>query len=454
VPSLIGRLVGGRWRVVSLLGAGGMSSVYAAVHRNGLRVAIKVLHPELAPDARARERFLREGHIANGIEHPGIVATLDDGVTEDGLPFLVLEMLVGATLEQHCRSQGGTLPEGEVLVIADAVLDVLAATHARGIVHRDVKSSNVFLTTDGSIKLLDFGVARLRELRGTALDTKKGAILGTPGFMAPEQARGRWDEVDARTDLWALGATMFRLLTGRLVHESPGTANEAMIAAAMSPAPKLTSVNPSLTASAPIIDGALLLDPRERWSSATAMRVALAVARAGLPACELPRSAPPGSPAMLETVDETALPATASERPTPPAEAPRPRRLGLRRLGGPAAAAVALTAVIAWRSIAARPHRGDAAEVSRSGAPATHPPMSMPVAARPEPRAPAAARTDAPAAPVPPVRRRRHQPARLTAAETAPAPYLPMADLPPEEIPPPSPNTVPTRLEDVLDERR
>jgi serine/threonine-protein kinase len=253
-----------------------MSSVYGAVHRNGSRVAIKALRPELALDRRTRDRFLREGYIANCIEHRGVVAILDDGVTEEGLPFLVMEMLVGATLEQHCRAQGGTLPEDEVLAVAEAVLDILAATHARGVIHRDVKSSNVFLKTDGDIKLLDFGVARVRELQGAALETRDHAILGTPGFMAPEQARGRWAEVDARTDLWALGATMFRLLTGRLVHQSPLTANEAMIAAAVSPAPKLASVNRSLGASALVVDRALALDPRERWASAVEMRAALA----------------------------------------------------------------------------------------------------------------------------------------------------------------------------------
>jgi len=246
---------------------------------------------------------------------------------------------------------------------------------------------------------------------------------------------------------------MFRLLTGRLVHQSPRTANEAMIAAAVSPAPKLTSVNPSLTASALIVDRALLLDPGERWSSAAEMRASLALARAGLPACELPRPAPPELAATLETMDETALTAAATAPPPPRAEAPRPRRRAVRRLGGLAAAAVALTAVIAWRSIAARPHRGDAPEVPRVDPPATGPPSSMPVAARPEARAPVAARTETRAAPIPPMRRRRREAARLTAAETVQ--YLPMADVPPGEIPlPQSPNAVPTRLEDVLDERR
>jgi serine/threonine-protein kinase len=198
---LSGRLLVGRWRLGRLLGEGGMSSVYAAVHRNGRELAIKVLNPDLAGNERARTRFLREGYIANHVGHQGVVSVLDEGVTDDGVTFLVMELLVGATLEQLRRRRGGVLPENEVLVVADHVLDVLTAAHGKGVVHRDIKPSNVFLTTDGVLKLLDFGVASLREVFDMERATRNGAVLGTPGFIAPEQARGRWHgSVGARCD--------------------------------------------------------------------------------------------------------------------------------------------------------------------------------------------------------------------------------------------------------------
>src|SRR5437868_12122364 len=159
---LTGRLLSGRWRVGKLLGRGGMSTVYAATHRNGKTCALKVLHPELAASATSRRRFLREGYIANKVAHDGVVSVLDDDVTQDGTVFLVMDLLEGTTLEDHCRASGGRLPPGDVLVIADAVLDVLIAAHAKGVVHRDLKPSNVFLLSRGTLKLLDFGIASLR----------------------------------------------------------------------------------------------------------------------------------------------------------------------------------------------------------------------------------------------------------------------------------------------------
>src|SRR5262249_35673260 len=133
--------------------------------------------------------------------------------------------------------------------IADQILDVLAAAHNKGIVHRDLKPENLFLTKTGELKILDFGIARLREVKseppprrgdanGPSTRTRAGALLGTPAFMAPEQARGRWEDVDPRTDIWALGATLFTLITGRYVHHA-GTLQEQLIVAATEPAPSI-----------------------------------------------------------------------------------------------------------------------------------------------------------------------------------------------------------------------
>ena len=218
--SRVGALIKGKWTIDRLIGVGGMAVVYRATHRNKKRAAIKMLHPEFSLDQRIRARFLREGYLANSVGHPGAVRVDDDDVTEDGAAFLVMELLEGETVEARRVRQGGRLSAAEALPMIYQLLDVLAAAHAKGIVHRDLKPDNLFLNRDGQVKVLDFGIARLHELRDEVVKTQAGSLLGTPAFMAPEQARARWDLVDARTDLWAVGATLFTLLTGRFVHEA------------------------------------------------------------------------------------------------------------------------------------------------------------------------------------------------------------------------------------------
>ena len=192
----LGSVLRGKYRLDRVLGVGGMASVYEATHlRNANRVAVKVLHRELALDPGLRARFLREGYAANSVEHQGTVRILDDDISEDGAIFLVMELLDGETLEARWERTGRKLGVAEVLDLGCQLLDVLAAAHARGIVHRDLKPENLFLTREGRLKVLDFGVARLRE--GSPTRTRTGAVFGTPAFMPPEQALGRANEVDA-----------------------------------------------------------------------------------------------------------------------------------------------------------------------------------------------------------------------------------------------------------------
>ena len=267
----LGTTLGRRWTLDELLGSGGSSVVYAAHHRNGRRAAVKVLHRTHAARPPLRRRFLAEGYAANRVGHAGAVSVLDDGEEPDGTVFLVMEQLSGASLAKQLGQ--GTLSERGVIVAAIGILDVLAAAHDRGIVHRDVKPSNVFLTDDGVIKVLDFGSARIREQ--DAFTTQSDAVLGTPAFMAPELATGRTDEVDARTDIWAVGATMFQLLTGETVHAAR-TNNEALVAAATQRARSLSIVRPQTTPElAAIVDRALSFAPSDRWPNARAMRMSL-----------------------------------------------------------------------------------------------------------------------------------------------------------------------------------
>lgn len=270
----IGKVLRGKYRVDRLLGVGGMASVFSATHlRNANCVAVKILHSGLAIERDLRARFLREGYASNSVGHPGTVRVLDDDTTEDGALFLVMELLDGETLDARWERSHHKLGVREVVTLVSELLDVLAAAHAKGIIHRDIKPENLFLTREGKVKVLDFGVARLRE--ASATHTGSGAVFGTPAFMPPEQALGHVNEVDALSDVWAVGATAFLLLSGRFVHEA-ATAAEFVVRAATLKAPPLTSVAPEVPGPvAHVIDRALAFDKDDRWASASAMRDAL-----------------------------------------------------------------------------------------------------------------------------------------------------------------------------------
>jgi serine/threonine-protein kinase len=321
----VGTTLRRKWRLDVLLGIGGMATVYAATHRNGSRAAVKILHPELSLHAQLRSRFLREGYLANAVGHDGAVKVIDDDVAEDGSLFLVTELLDGETLEDRRARFGGSLPEQEVLLIADQLLDVLAAAHSRGIVHRDLKPENVFLTRAGQVKVLDFGIARLRELTTSSTATKSGVMLGTPAYMSPEQARGLWDEVESRSDIWACGATLFHLLSGRHVHQGR-TPNEQLLNAMTRGAVPCSSVSPRVgSAVAAIVDTALAFDREERWPDAKSMQRAVRNAYTQSHGRPIATAGPLVVPAHV--VDRTlpsAQNAPASETPQPVESARRP----------------------------------------------------------------------------------------------------------------------------------
>jgi len=319
---LVGQVLRDKWRLDALIGVGGMAAVYAATHRNGKRVAIKLLHAAYDDESTMRARFLREGYVANKVGHPGVVSVLDDDTTEDGRAFLVMDLLEGETLKERWARARRRLPVEEVLQITHALLDVLAAAHAQGIVHRDLKPDNIFLTKDGAVKVLDFGIARLRENSDSGEATRSTAMLGTPAFMSPEQARSRWEWVDARTDLWAVGATMFTMLTGQFVHRA-GTVTELIVAAATQQAPPLRSVTPVSERVAEIVDKALAYEQADRWPDARSMQAAIAAVLRGSAATT---SAPPEPPTRVITIP---LPAAAAPepRPEPSAIMPAPTAL-------------------------------------------------------------------------------------------------------------------------------
>ncbi|WP_232379895.1 serine/threonine-protein kinase [Polyangium fumosum] len=332
VQARVGTVLRAKWRIDRVLGIGGMAAVYEGTHRNGKRGAIKMLHLELSVDPEARARFLREGYVANNVGHPGAVSVLDDDVAEDGSVFVVMELLEGKTVDALAEQRPTRrLGITEALRLADQLLDTLAAAHDKGIVHRDLKPENLFLTKDGALKVLDFGLARMREMQSNAKMTKTGNAMGTPAFMPPEQALGEWNRVDARSDLWAVGASLFTLMTGRLVHDAP-TLNQLLLKAmTQAPAP-IRTVLPGLPAEvAEVVDKSLAFDMNARFQDARGMQAGVRKAIAWLDKHGEPQNLVPV--ASLGTTSPGAVDSqmvTLKRDPTAPMAAPaRPSRLAM-----------------------------------------------------------------------------------------------------------------------------
>jgi serine/threonine-protein kinase len=288
---LIGRKLDGRYDVIARLGEGGMGVVYRGrqVHL-GRFVAIKVLHQDTAAAADGRRRFQREARALSELAHPNIVPVTDSGI-DDGLPFLVMELLQGKTLSELLRE--GPLPLWRALDIVRQTLRGLAFAHGKGIVHRDLKPANVFLQAlseeDDHVRLLDFGMVKFLERSSSKATadtlTRVGVVVGTPAYMSPEQAKG--GPADARTDVYAAGALLFELVAGRrpFVEE---TAEAVVIAHLTRPVPSLAKVRPGLGASAamlqPVVERAMAKKPAGRFKDAAAMLVALESVVEKLPA--------------------------------------------------------------------------------------------------------------------------------------------------------------------------
>jgi serine/threonine-protein kinase len=304
----LGTVIAGRWTLERLLGAGGMAAVYAARHRIGRCDAIKILHPEYANHSVLRARFEREAHAVNSFRHPGAVEIHDIDALEDGTPYLVMELLEGESLATRL-DRLHFLPQDEVLLLVDQLLDVLVAAHGVGIIHRDIKPDNLFLLTNGRLKVLDFGIARVREGPQAKALTRAGATLGTPNYMPPEQIKGI--DVDHRSDLFAVGAVMFTLLSGHWIHDA-ATDQELLVKMLTLPAPPLSKLLPQApTGLCQVVDRALSFEQADRYPDALTMQLDVRALREGR---EPPYASKPQPPRPVKT---TPIPVTVASSPTP-----------------------------------------------------------------------------------------------------------------------------------------
>jgi eukaryotic-like serine/threonine-protein kinase len=269
--ALVRQAFAGRYDVEREIGRGGNARIFLAKNPGGQYVALKILHPELLVSVAA-DRFLREIRLASQLDHPHIAKLLDSG-EQEWLVYYVMSYAEGATLREYLDGSN-RMTVAETLRLADDLLDALDHAHSRKIIHRDVKPANVVLSANGAI-LLDFGIARAVAASGTDQLTRSGIAVGTSTYMSPEQITALTD-IDYRCDLYSLGCMLFECLTGQppFVHR-----NEAVVLQLhlTQPAPDVRTLRPDIPAYlASAIAKALTKSPQDRWSSATAMREALA----------------------------------------------------------------------------------------------------------------------------------------------------------------------------------
>jgi serine/threonine-protein kinase len=265
---LIGTKLADSYEVLRVIGEGGMGRVYEARHARlpNKRYAVKVLHGDLSRQPEVVTRFQREAEAASTLSHPNVIGVYDVNRTADGRPYIVCEMLEGEELGDYLE-RAGRLPVGAAVRIVRQVCQALATAHAHGIVHRDVKPENVFLTGDPaapSAKVLDFGISKITEA-GSSL-TKTGMVMGTPAYMAPEQARG--DKIDHRADIYAVGAMLYHAITGQRPFEDANDPLATLTAVLVQEPPRPCSLVADLPEALElVIQRAMAKDPRDRHQS-------------------------------------------------------------------------------------------------------------------------------------------------------------------------------------------
>lgn len=301
-----GEVIAEKFRLTKRLGAGGMGEVYRAVNEMvGREVAIKILKPEYARSADVVQRVQREARAANKVRHPNIVDVLDVFPDTNGAPVIVQELLVGEDLSSFVRNRGAALSEAEALDLMTPVADALAAAHAAGIMHRDLKLENVFLdrrTGVGVPKVLDFGLSRDIGEAAVSRLTTTGVAMGTPMYMSPEQVQGQRD-IDQRTDVWALGVMLYELVAGRLPFEGDSLGAIFVKVCTVDPPPLRTRAPGVSAGYAGIVERCLQRDRANRFEHGGALVAALRAVRGGASSFVSSASAPRLIDARAQTLD-------------------------------------------------------------------------------------------------------------------------------------------------------
>jgi len=383
---------GGKYRIVRLLGEGGMGAVYEGenerIHR---RVAIKVLHAAIAAKADVVQRFEREAQAAGRIGSEHIVEVLDLGSSPAGDRFMVMEYLEGESLGDRIRRKQRLTPH-EITGVLYQLLSGLGAAHGAGIIHRDLKPDNVFLVHARAgqrdfVKILDFGVSKFAALESELSMTKTGAVVGTPFYMSPEQARGQ--EIDGRSDLFSVGVVAYQAVTGR-VPFSAATFNELVFKIALESPEPAELVAPDLDpAFAAIIARAMTRDPAGRFQSPAEFQQALAdwAAAAGLALERTDTLMPTGVAGAMRGVSsaELALAKTVSgDAATPSTAAASPKRGRSIVIGAATALAMAMGGLAAYWLLGAPVTMGEPQPAARVAS-APPPPSATIVASGPMP---------------------------------------------------------------------
>jgi eukaryotic-like serine/threonine-protein kinase len=463
------------YEITSMIGEGGMGAVYLAVHPVMRRkAAIKLLRRELAQDKSLVSRFVNEARAASAIDHPNIIDVIDVGTLPadkgDGLPYMMMEFLDGESLARRLE-QRGRLEVAEAVDVAIQTASALGAAHAKGIVHRDLKPDNLFLVADEMnpgrqrVKVLDFGIAKLRgDIAGDSVKTSAGSIMGTPPYMSPEQCRGIVEEVDHRTDVYALGIILYEMLCGAPPFVSSGY-GEVLVMHLTQPPPPPRSKNPAIPEGLEqTMLRTLAKRPEERFASMAELQTALGrVPTAGnWRAVHMPTPVEAAATMLPTPPPRAATPAPRAPTPAPSDQPLTPKSTTFSATTGiiegveghrsrrPWLVAGGVAALVVAGGLAARAILRPAEPVMHAGGVpldlprAVTPPPPAPVVPAPAPEPPRPAPVAAPAPPsepaaAGPARRPPRRPGARHGKAVAAEGAAPVASPPPAVTPAPAP---------------
>jgi serine/threonine protein kinase len=299
------------YKIISVLGQGGMGAVYLAEHTNfDRKVAIKAIHPHLAKNEEIRQRFKNEAATMARLQHPNIVGLYDYFVDEEGL-YLIMELVEGVELESYLQNIGSPLDEHVSAAFMKQLLEAFSHAHDKGVIHRDIKPANILITNDGTIKVLDFGIAKIVDGDGLHNMTKTGTQIGTVYYMSPEQVQGK--KVDARSDIYSLGVTFYQMLTAQNPYNSCTTEFEVYSKIVQEQLPNPKAANPQVSdVIVSILNKATEKDPEQRFQTCEQFKQALLKKEQQVSEAPKPKSSGAATAKKVTSVSQDSGAATAA----------------------------------------------------------------------------------------------------------------------------------------------